>query len=268
MPLPRTLAGFSSIRLRTDRDVTFFVARTTALCVAFALLFDVLNQLIFFESWGAAIRSWCITVAVVVAIATPVSRTIGKAYLALFRASQTDSLTGLLNRAGLLENIEAADTLMALIIVDVDRFKLVNDTYGHLVGDQVLRTVAGMMSQRLGKLGRVGRLGGEEFAVLATQPDREALLSELEEFRDDIARTPVIAGAAIVTITISAGVADRREGESFEQLFTRADKALYRAKAAGRNRVIHADQNGGPAWSQTVGEQPLREMTGDRRYRR
>lgn len=265
MPLPRTLAGLTSIRLRTERDATLFVIRTTALCVAFALLFDIVNQLVFFESWGAAIRSWCITVAVVVVIAAPVTRTIGKAYLALFRASQTDPLTGLLNRAALLD-LEAGDTFMALIIVDVDRFKLVNDTYGHLVGDQVLRTVAGMMMQRLGKLGRVGRLGGEEFAVLAAEPDREALLTELEGFREDVAKTSIMTGPAVVTITISAGVASRREGESFEHLFTRADKALYLAKAAGRNRIVHADDQ--PSWLQNGADLPVFEVTVDRRLRR
>lgn len=245
MPLFR-LKQVLAAPIRSDRELRRYVVRTAAFCVAAALAFDVANQLTFFESWTAALRSWAITVFVVVVIATPVARAIGVANLALFRASQTDPLTGLLNRRALLEGLDPA-TFMVLMIADVDRFKAVNDTYGHLAGDAVLRAVAALLQRELGGFGRVGRLGGEEFALVCGACDLSDLMWRLERCRETIARTPVACGRANVTVTVSAGVAHRRPGESFEQLYTEADRALYRAKAAGRNRIVVAGaEEGGP----------------------
>lgn len=230
-----------SLRVRNERELTLFVARTTVLCVAFALAFDVVNQLVFFESWLVALRSWTITLGVVVVITVPVARTIGKAHLALYRASQIDPLTGLLNRGALFEAVADDPRLMVLIIVDVDRFKQVNDTHGHLVGDQVLQAVATMMRTMLSGFGRVGRLGGEEFAVLSPGGEPDRLRDGLEAFRRRLAQTPILAGPAPVFVTISAGIACRRPGQSFEALYAEADRALYRAKAGGRNRIVVSD---------------------------
>jgi diguanylate cyclase (GGDEF)-like protein len=231
-----------SLQIRSQRELVSYVVRTTTLCALAALAVDVANQLVFFQGWSAAIRSWCITVGLVVAIATPVSRAIGKAHLALFRAGQTDPLTGLLNRRALFDGVEDGSTAMALIIVDIDRFKSVNDTHGHLVGDEVLRTVARLLGTCFAAFGRVARLGGEEFALVSNDLTRDTLLAQLDRFRRQIAETPIVAGSAAVTVTISAGVAHRREGQSFEQLYAEADRALYRAKARGRNRIVLADE--------------------------
>ena len=100
---------------------------------------------------------------------------VGSAQLELYRAKQladtlsrTDSLTGLANRRALIEAAEATlPEVLALAIFDIDRFKAVNDTYGHLAGDAVLRSVGRMMDEELGALGRVARVGGEEFALLS-----------------------------------------------------------------------------------------------------
>lgn len=239
MPLSR-LKLFTAAPIRSERDLRRYVARTAVLCVAAALAFDIVNQFAFFESWAVALRSWAITIFIVVVIATPVARAIGKANLALFRAGQTDPLTGLLNRRALLEGIDDPAALMVLMIADIDRFKAVNDTYGHLAGDAVLCAVAAMLERDLGPLGRVGRLGGEEFALVCGSRDSGLIMERLERCRDTIARTPVLCGGTVVSVTISAGVSHRLPGESFEQLYAAADEALYRAKAAGRNRVVVA----------------------------
>lgn len=228
------------IELRNERDLRHYVLRTTILCVSIALAADIANQFIFFSSWLTAIRSWSITIAVVVAIAVPVSRKIGKAQIALYRAGTTDELTGLLNRRAFLDGVDDT-TFLALIIVDVDHFKRVNDRHGHWIGDQVLRTTAAMMAQLLGAFGRVGRLGGEEFALIAYRDDHALMLRQLEAFRETVARTPIFTDTAAVSITISAGVATRHGNQTFEQLFIRADRALYEAKTLGRNRIVLAE---------------------------
>jgi diguanylate cyclase (GGDEF)-like protein len=229
-----------SLKIRSPRELMSYVVRTTALCATVALAVDALNQLVFFESWPSAIRSWCITAGLTIAIAAPVSRAIGKAHLALYRAGQTDALTGLLNRRALLEGIEDRSTFMVLIIVDIDRFKAVNDTHGHLVGDEVLRTVARVLAGHFDGIARVGRLGGEEFALVSDSLDGRSVLQSLEAFRRQVAEMAIVTAHAAVRVTISAGVADRSEGQSFEQLYAEADRALYLAKAGGRNRIVLA----------------------------
>ncbi|MEG3086755.1 GGDEF domain-containing protein [Sphingomonas sp. PB4P5] len=231
---------FPEIDLRNERDLARYVRRTTLLCVAIALTVDISNQLIFFVSWPEAARSWLLTTIVVVMIAVPVARKIGKVQVNLYRASTTDELTGILNRRAFLEGVDGS-SFLALIIVDVDHFKNVNDRHGHWIGDQVLRATATMMEQSIGQLGRIGRLGGEEFALLANSDDHAVLLAALERFRETVAQTPILADAVSVSITISAGVATRDDHQTFERLFIRADRALYRAKALGRNKIVFAD---------------------------
>ncbi|WP_420136266.1 GGDEF domain-containing protein [Sphingomonas sp.] len=233
------MGPFSRTELRNDRDLALYVLFTTLLCVSIALAVDVANQLFFFTNWANAIRSWVITVAVVLCIAIPVTRKLGRAQLALYRAGMRDELTGLLNRRAFLDGVDDT-TFLALIIVDVDDFKNVNDRHGHWIGDQVLRTTASMMVKLLGEFGRVGRLGGEEFALLAYHDDHATLLDRLEAFRDTIAQTPILTDTIPVSVTISAGVATRNGEQSFQELFIRADSALYEAKASGRNRVVLA----------------------------
>ncbi|WP_442678207.1 GGDEF domain-containing protein [Sphingomonas sp. ASY06-1R] len=234
------MAPFSRTDLRNERDLAHYILLTTLLCVSIALAVDVANQLFFFTSWTNAIRSWVITVIVVVCIAVPVTRKLGRAQLALYRAGMMDELTGLLNRRAFLDGVDDT-TFLALIIVDIDDFKNVNDRHGHWIGDQVLRTTATMMDRLLGQFGRVGRLGGEEFALLAYRDDHATLLDRLEAFRDTIAHTPILTDSVPVSVTISAGVATRHGDQTFQELFIRADGALYQAKASGRNRVVLAN---------------------------
>jgi diguanylate cyclase (GGDEF)-like protein len=244
-----TIIGLSSTRIGDERDLRNYVARTTAACVSLALLFDVLNQLVFFETWAVAVRSWLITIAVAIAIAVPVLALIARAHLELDRKnaeldllSRTDPLTGLLNRRALLDCGAEPAEVLALVIVDIDRFKRVNDRHGHLVGDEVIRTVANIITRTLGDIGRVGRLGGEEFALLTSEDNGAQLAARVELLRDQIAVTPIVSGDQSVFVTISAGLAIRGSNQTFEQLYAAADRALYMAKAAGRNRIVLASE--------------------------
>ena len=235
--------------IRSDRDLTSYVVRVTAICVVIAVCLDVVNQMIFFVNWVTAFRSWAISAVIVLVIAVPISRAIGKAHLNLYRAKQvvdelsrTDPLTGLPNRRALIEAAEAAPAAaLVLVIFDIDRFKRVNDTYGHAAGDRVIQVLAETMMADLGAFGSLCRLGGEEFALLTPNNRIEDMLDGIWRFRDHMASTPVMIGEVAITVTISAGVAVRSPGGSFGQLYTDADRALYMAKAAGRNRINYAE---------------------------
>ena len=228
-----------------ERELSSYAIRITGLCLAGALAVDGPMELIFFTDWAMCLREWAITVILVIALTMPVARAFGKANLELYRAksladqlSHTDALTGLLNRRALLEIANAEmPRVLALVIVDIDRFKHVNDTYGHLAGDTVIQSVSRVMTADLGAFGSVARIGGEEFALLSSSVSSEALFAKLNEFRGKIEAMPVVINGLAVNVTISAGVALRLDGDTFEHLFSRADRALYLAKTSGRNRV-------------------------------
>lgn len=240
----RKLKSLWVSEIRDERELGRYVGRTTVLSAGFALCLDIANQLTFFSDWDSALRSWAVTILVAGGIALAASRAIGRAQLALWRAkaeveqlSRTDPLTGLLNRRALFADDGLPDA-MTLVIADIDRFKQVNDTHGHLVGDDVIRAVSRLMADHLGDLGRVGRLGGEEFAFLSSEVPLHVLARRLRAFRAAVEASSVAAGGARVTITVSGGLAVRRDGQSFDALYAAADRALYAAKTSGRNRIL------------------------------
>jgi diguanylate cyclase (GGDEF)-like protein len=254
---------------RSTPELRTFVFRVTMLCVAIAVTVDVVNQLLFFEGWSAALRSWVISAGLALVLAAPISRTIGKAHLELFHAKQvveklsrTDPLTGLANRRALIEAADAAASgaVLILVIVDIDRFKRVNDSHGHIVGDHVIQAVSSKMIEHLGPLGLVCRLGGEEFALLANGRPIEDVLDGVWALRDHLSAAPIIVGDEAVAVTISAGVAIRAPGGSFNQLYAEADRALYVAKSGGRNRVDTAEsvpsrENDRRQWRRLAGDE-------------
>jgi len=130
------------------------------------------------------------------------------------------------------------------VIADIDRFKKVNDTLGHLAGDDVIRSVGQMMVEALGEFGTVARVGGEEFALLSSGAPPETLKTKLAAFCDRVATAPILVQGGAVKVTISAGVALPQPGQNFNQLYSAADRALYAAKTAGRNRVLFAEALG------------------------
>jgi two-component system, cell cycle response regulator len=159
----------------------------------------------------------------------------------------TDALTGLHNRrymeahlAGLVRRAAQSRRPLALLMVDIDQFKAVNDTHGHMVGDEVLRVVANRLQRNLRPFDTVARWGGEEFLVVMPEADRKIGLMVGERLRAKVAEgaVPVEGKAQGLPITISVGVAAAEEGiEDMSGLIRAADEALYRAKQNGRNRV-------------------------------
>ena len=159
----------------------------------------------------------------------------------------TDPLTGLRNRRGFtraLEELSASDPealgRCAIMIADIDHFKRVNDSYGHLFGDQVLRTAGQALKSVVKGRDIVARFGGEEFIILLPNTPESGAYTLAEQLRNTFARGRIRRANSdeyIDTVTISVGVAIPMPGESIEQVIERADKALYRAKQEGRNCV-------------------------------
>jgi diguanylate cyclase (GGDEF)-like protein len=160
----------------------------------------------------------------------------------LRRLAHFDGLTGALNRATFMtsaqELLEQGRTLTALML-DVDYFKAINDRYGHAAGDYALQQLVAMLQAEIRDKDLLGRLGGEEFAIVLSvrSPDEATVVAERLRLR--VAQTQLISGDHEFTMTISVGVAVRQQADfKIDQVIARADAALYRAKASGRNRVI------------------------------
>jgi diguanylate cyclase (GGDEF)-like protein len=160
-----------------------------------------------------------------------------------------DSLTDLLNRSAILDIVQREldrakrqQTSVGIAMVDLDHFKRVNDTYGHIAGDVVLREVAKRITSSVRSYDAVGRYGGEEFLIVLPGRDEQAVLSAAERIRSHICSKTVTIPEEIVSVTVSLGVTvgDLAAQMDMESLIQVADTALYKAKANGRNRVEFA----------------------------
>lgn len=159
----------------------------------------------------------------------------------LEHSASHDALTNALNRRSLIEACERElercrrhGHRMALLMLDVDHFKAINDTYGHLTGDRVLVSFVIRVRDQLRRLDQLGRFGGEEFLVLLPETSPESALLVAERIRTAVART----ADGLPALTVSIGVTGNRTDETdIDELLARADRALYMAKTGGRNRI-------------------------------
>jgi diguanylate cyclase len=153
-----------------------------------------------------------------------------------------DALTGVYSRMAYDERIvqelsrwSRYQTPFSYAILDIDHFKRINDSYGHNAGDKALRIVAQIMQSYLRQSDYVFRIGGEEFVLLLTSTDAEAAASLVEKMRNGIAESSFHFKGEPVSLTLSAGITETRDGDNVESIYERADEALYRAKHSGRN---------------------------------
>ena len=161
----------------------------------------------------------------------------------LLEASRIDYLTGVLNRRALNEKLEYEiirvdrnKRPLSVLLLDVDHFKNINDTYGHMIGDDVLIQMAGVVKKNIRVMDMVGRYGGEEFLVVLPECNQQAASIVAEKIRKGIEQTAFETG---IHVTISGGIQEYHGG-SLTALINQADQALYQAKEKGRNQIVLA----------------------------
>lgn len=243
----------------------FFMIR----CLTIATGIDRSSHFIDPTAWNLAVSSIRILMFPAIylsAILLVQGRTVAR----LERMLAYDDLTGALSRRAFLEDCarhfdQRRDTAGAgaLLFLDLDHFKQINDRHGHAVGDRALRHFVEIASKVLPSRASLGRLGGEEFAVLLPKSTMEAAASTAERIMEAVRETPLDAGRVAVPMTVSAGIAAAQPGMPMDDVLKRADDALYRAKAGGRDRLCLADE-ATPAAS----NRNARPHAGERRERR
>jgi diguanylate cyclase (GGDEF)-like protein len=220
--------------------------------------FLVVLRVVYYATIGSATTSITATGSIIAALtpllisALPIAGTTAFALLCFERirrdlhvAATTDALTGLLNRRTIGERANEMFAqaklklgAFSMGVIDVDHFKSINDRYGHEVGDRVLTHIAQALSHITREGSAVGRQGGEEFIVLFDAADREEALKAVERLRQEIAGKPFVQDGQSIDVTVSIGLATRQADDAnVEDVLRRADRALYAAKAAGRNCV-------------------------------
>jgi diguanylate cyclase (GGDEF)-like protein len=234
--------------------VTLWTVLGTIGCVVITLLVDSVNLAA--ESQPMRLRGMMIDILLPMLLASPLLffftsklRDLAIANEKMSELAMTDSLTAVLNRGAFTSQVEAR--LMsrrsgddrrngALLIIDADNFKAINDTYGHDGGDDALRTIAGSIRRVLRRSDLVGRMGGEEFGVFLEGCTRTEVESIAERIRMTVARTMPPPTTPNLRLSVSLGGAFYCEVPQFRALFRLADQQLYLAKRAGRNRVAIA----------------------------
>jgi two-component system cell cycle response regulator len=168
-----------------------------------------------------------------------------KAQAKMAEMSTVDDLTNLHNRRYFIEALEGEferanryESEMALIMMDLDNFKEINDTYGHPVGDMVLSEIGRILKEHVRRNDIACRYGGEEFAVILSSVSRDNIYAAYERFREMVSKQPFEYETKKLHITISIGIAFSNDAELINDLLAHADQALYQAKEAGRNKTV------------------------------
>lgn len=179
---------------------------------------------------------------------------------ALQAAAMHDALTGLANRNSVLPELERYINLCrrrrmatSVAMLDIDRFKVINDTFGHLVGDAVLKRIAALVEAELRESDMAARYGGEEFVIVLPAASLDEALPALERIREGVAASTWSDVPAQAQVTVSCGVTEIVDADTVETLIDRADKALYDAKHAGRNRVVGVEGDSVAAGTASAG---------------
>lgn len=233
------------MRLRTRTHIWLFAAAVTlfagvAVMIEYFVLAPVLGSL------GASI-------VIAPLAAGPVSFLIGGKFRELTllydereKMIRHDRLTQALSREGFFAEADRREGQGATFVIDLDHFKAINDTWGHLVGDEVLRTTARILMAQVRHKDLVCRFGGEEFIVLASDIDRREAFAMAERIRRRVSDTPILVSGERISVTVSIGVTDHMSGDEIQEAIRVADAALYSAKRGGRNRVVADWGDGAP----------------------
>lgn len=240
------------LRIGPRRSITLMTVLTMVLAILCRWILG------FFEDGPVSFHSYLITVGVVV-IVTPLCTyffltllyQLEESRILARQLSQTDDLTQLFNRRYFMEEArhelqlaEVNGRVFSVVLLDIDHFKSINDTKGHLAGDAALRQLGLMLMSNCRKEQIIARFGGEEIVVLLPNTPLRTASLVAERLRKAIANLTITTPEENFSITASAGVAVWHPGDTLELILARVDEALYAAKAAGRNQVMIADGEG------------------------
>jgi diguanylate cyclase (GGDEF)-like protein len=203
----------------------------------------------------AFVGGGALLIASILTCAMVLSRLLDRQQTALVAASHdalTDPLTGLFNRRMFQDwattewsRARRQGTPLSLLVLDIDHFKRINDTFGHAAGDEVLIEITSCLRSLIRKEDLIARVGGEEFAIIMPNLSLADASGFAERLRAGVEAQPLLSGKSTMNVTISIGVAEAQHGPTpIETALSAADMALYRAKQRGRNRVVVAGRDG------------------------
>jgi diguanylate cyclase (GGDEF)-like protein len=223
----------------------FVLSRRMAIPVSLGLLAAATAMVYVYIDAGTALRVFA-SVLLTIVIVNIILGVVNDLHARLVAQTVTDPLTGAYNRRHMetcldevIERQHRTGAHAALLLIDIDQFKLINDRLGHAAGDSVLRTVVALVADRVRRLDRVFRIGGDEFLLLLPDTDLSAAQTVAEDLR---ARIAAAAMPDAAPVTVSIGLASLGNGQQIDDWMQQADAALYRAKQQGRNRVVAADR--------------------------
>jgi diguanylate cyclase (GGDEF)-like protein len=220
---------------------TFGLSRRMA-NVGNILLLLMISALVYYYIDLAFTIRFFVTLTLTIVLANIVLSIIVDLHRRLLDQAILDPLTGVFNRRHMerclsdaIERQRRSSAPTSLLLIDVDRFKSINDRFGHAAGDSVLKEIVSLVAKRSRKLDLLFRIGGEEFMLLLPDTQEPAATVVAEQLRASVAELPPLDG---LQVTVSIGISELRPGESRDTWMKHADDALYAAKKAGRNRVV------------------------------
>ena len=250
----RTAIDKMIIAMQAIFAAQFLIRPSLTLMVEQSILADVYRGSLYYS-----VLSFSLTLLVLLGAMVLIAACIYDQIQAVRERAELDLLTGLRTRRGFeqeviaqIERAKQESVPVSLVVADIDHFKSVNDVWGHQVGDKAIAAFGKVIANTIRDHDVAGRIGGEEFCILAWNCEGEAAVAMAERVRAALAMTEVEGMPKDHRLTASFGVAGRREGEGYGKVFARADAALYAAKEGGRNRTIFDDARKGAAVSQLI----------------
>jgi len=230
--------GLAVLFLMTDKPIGIPMADATERTLALACFVSTLARCAGAGLYGSSMRE----------LLYRRSNALAAANARIEELAQIDELTGAYNRRYIMKYLGEKITRIqhgahgSVALIDLDHFKRINDRFGHPVGDEVLRRFARAIFTNIRMIDKLGRYGGEEFLLVLPDTNTDQALQIVERLRSIVAEMDWSKVASDLTLTISAGISEIASNDTPEDLLARADRALYRAKDAGRNRVLAAAQ--------------------------
>lgn len=242
----RNLIDVAIIAVMAFQAADFFIRPTLTLMFEQTIPAAVYRDSIYYSLIGLVLGVKSIATAMVL-----IGATIAEWTTVLRERSERDVLTGLRNRGSFEETMrtlfpraQSEGLPLSLVVADIDHFKQVNDIWGHQAGDQAISGIGALIGKTVRGCDTAGRIGGEEFCIAVWNCENDPARRLAERIRQGFASLKHSGLSDNIRLTASFGVATARDGETYEELFARADTALYKAKSNGRNRVENAEERG------------------------